>query len=129
MKIPTILHVCNREMLRPLRDEVLRINGYQVESTLEAQAARRKLAEGNFDLVMIDLENELRIPEAEALCADVKTANPGQLVAFVCNYRVALQTDCPDEIIRSEFNPEAFVNGVRSLLDSVAPENYPQTIV
>ena len=67
---------------------------------------------------MIDLENEQRIPEAEQLCADVKTANPSQLVAFVCNYRVALQTDCPDDIIRSEFNPEAFVDGVRSLLSS-----------
>jgi DNA-binding NtrC family response regulator len=118
MKTPTILHVCNREMLRPLRDEVLRINGYQVESTVEAESARTKLAQKNFDLVMIDLESEQRIPEAEALCADVKTANPEQLVAFVCNYRVALQTDCPDEIIRSEFNPEAFVKGVRSILDS-----------
>lgn len=115
MKNQTILHVCNREMLRPLRDEVLRINGYQVESTLEAKAARIKLSEKTFDLVMIDLENEQRIPEAEALCSDVKTANPAQLVAFVCNYRVALQTDCPDEIIRSEFNPEAFVKGVQSL--------------
>ncbi len=111
----TILHVCNREMLRPLRDEVLRINGYQVESTLEAKAARKKLSEKSFDLVMIDLENEQRIPEAEELCSQVKTANPAQLVAFVCNYRIALQTDCPDEIIRSEFNPEAFVKGVQSL--------------
>jgi hypothetical protein len=89
-----------------------------VESTVEAQSARVKLAQKNFDLVMIDLESEQRIPEAEALCADIKTANPEQLVAFVCNYRVALQTDCPDEIIRSEFNPDAFVKGVRSVLDS-----------
>jgi DNA-binding NtrC family response regulator len=115
-KAPTILHVCNREVLRPLRDEVLRINGYQVESTSEAEAARKKLAQKDFDLVMIDLESEQRIPEAEALCADAKKANPKQLVAFVCNYRVALQTDCPDDIIRSEFNPEAFVNGVRLVL-------------
>ena len=116
-KTPTILHVCNREMLRPLRDEVLRVNGYQVESTSEAETARKRLAQKDFDLLMIDLESEQRIPEAEALCADVKTANPNQLVAFVCNYRVALQTDCPDDIIRSEFNPQAFVNGVRSLLE------------
>jgi DNA-binding response OmpR family regulator len=115
---PTILHICNRDMLRPLRDEVLRVNGYQVESTPETAAARKKLAQKRFDLVMIDLENEQRIPEAEEFCAEVKTANPSQLVAFVCNYRVALQTDCPDEVIRSEFNPEAFVKGVRSLLES-----------
>ena len=119
-KPQTILHVCNREMLRPLRDEVLRVNGYQVESTTEAEAARKRLAQKDFDLLMIDLESEQRIPEAESLCADVKTANPKQLVAFVCNYRVALQTDCPDDIIRSEFNPQAFVNGVRSLLDGAS---------
>ncbi|HWZ12122.1 MAG TPA: response regulator [Acidobacteriaceae bacterium] len=119
-KPQTILHVCNREMLRPLRDEVLRVNGYQVESTTEAEAARKRLAQKDFDLIMIDLESEQRIPEAEALCADVKTANPKQLVAFVCNYRVALQTDCPDDIIRSEFNPQAFVNGVRLLLDGTS---------
>ena len=119
-KPQTILHVCNREMLRPLRDEVLRVNGYQVESTTEAEAARKRLAQKDFDLIMIDLESEQRIPEAEALCAYVKTANPKQLVAFVCNYRVALQTDCPDDIIRSEFNPQAFVNGVRSLLDGAS---------
>ena len=115
-KSQSILHVCNREMLRPLRDEVLRMNGFQVESTLETSAARKKLARQAFDLVMIDLENEHRIPEAEEFCSEVKTANPSQLVAFVCNYRVALKTECPDDVIRSEFNPEAFVKGVRSLL-------------
>ena len=123
MKSPTILHVCNREMLRPLRDEVLRVNGFHVESTLESKAARSKLQQKTYDLVMIDLENEHRIPEAEEFCAEVKTANPKQLVAFVCNYRVALQTDCPDEIIRSEFNPEAFVKGVQSLFDGSVTAN------
>ena len=116
----SILHVCNREMLRPLRDEVLRINGFQVESTLETNSARKKLAQRQFDLIMIDLENEHRIAEAEKFCSEVKTANPSQLVAFVCNYRVALKTECPDEVIRSEFNPEAFVKGVRSLLEARA---------
>jgi len=32
---------------------------------------------------------------------------------------VALMTDCPDEILRTEFNPEAFVQGVT---DMVNPE-------
>jgi len=34
----------------PLRDEVLRVNGYQVESTTEADAARKRLAQKDFDL-------------------------------------------------------------------------------
>jgi|ERR1700738_3549941 DNA-binding NtrC family response regulator len=120
-KNPTILHVSKREVLRPLRDEVLRINGYDVESIAEAEAARKKVAQKNFDLVMIDLDSEQRIPEAEELCAEIKKANPQQLVAFVCNYRVAMKTDCPDDIIRSEFNPEAFVNGVRSTIAAGIP--------
>ena len=41
---------------------------------------------------------------------------PGQLVAFVCNWRVAILTDCPDEIVRTEFDPAAFVNGVHEIV-------------
>ena len=41
---------------------------------------------------------------------------PAQHVAFVCNYRVAIESDCPDEIIRAEFNPEALVRGVQQAL-------------
>ncbi len=40
-----------------------------------------------------------------------------QHVAFVCNYRVAIDSDCPDEIIRAEFNPEALVQGVQNALE------------
>ncbi len=103
-------------MLRPLRDQILRVSGFQVESTLSAVEAMAMFHAGSFDLVLIDVEGENGIPEAEALCSDIKTANKEQLVAFVCNWRVAVLTDCPDEIIRSEFNPEAFVAGVRSTL-------------
>ena len=46
----------------------------------------------------------------------VKTAQPKQMVAFVCNWRVAILTDCPDGIVRTEFDPKAFVSGVRELL-------------
>jgi len=38
-------------------------------------------------------------------------------VAFVCNWRVAILTDCPDEIVRTEFNPDAFVRGVRETVE------------
>jgi hypothetical protein len=45
-----------------------------------------------------------------------KTTKPEQLVAFTCNWRVAILTDCPDDIVRSEFDPAAFVAGVRNLV-------------
>ncbi len=115
---PAILHVCRREMLRPLRDEVLRVSGFHVDSTLKASEAIPILAARPFNLVLIDVEGERGIPEAEQLCSAIKTAKPEQLVAFACNWRVAILTDCPDEIVRSEFDPAAFVTGVRKVVQN-----------
>lgn len=69
-----------------------------------------------YDLVLVDVEGESGISEAERTCSEIKTAQPGQLVAFVCNWRVAIQTECPDEILRTEFDPAAFVDGVRDIV-------------
>ena len=69
-----------------------------------------------YALVLIDVEGEHGIAEAEDLCSQVKAAADEQLVAFVCNWRVAILTDCPDEIVRTEFDPASFVAGVRKIL-------------
>jgi hypothetical protein len=114
---PTILHVCKREMLRPLRDQILRISGFEVESTLSAHEAVGMFRARTYDLILIDVEGERGIPEAETLCSEIKTVNKDILVAFVCNWRVAILTDCSDEIVRTEFDPAAFVAGVRSILE------------
>jgi DNA-binding response OmpR family regulator len=103
-------------MLRPLRDQILNVNGYHVDSTLSADEALSMFSKRDYDLVLVDVEGEHGIPEAEHLCSEIKTARQEQVVAFVCNWRVAILTDCPDEIVRTEFNPEAFVSGVRKIL-------------
>lgn len=113
---PAILHICRREMLRPLRDQILRLSGFEVDSTLLASEGLSMFWARHYDLVLIDVEGEDGIAEAEHLCSEVKTAQPEQLVAFVCNWRVAILTDCPDEILRTEFNPESFVEGVRDIV-------------
>jgi DNA-binding response OmpR family regulator len=113
---PTILHVCKREMLRPLRDQILRLSGFQVDSTLSVAEATSMFQASPYSLILIDVEGQHGIPEAEGLCSDIKTANKEQLVAFVCNWRVAVLTDCPDEIVRTEFDPAAFVAGVRNAI-------------
>jgi hypothetical protein len=69
-----------------------------------------------YDLVLIDVEGEDGIPAAEHTCSEIKKSRPDQIVAFVCNWRVAIMTDCPDEIVRTEFNPAAFVQGVRDIV-------------
>lgn len=103
-------------MVRPLRDQILRISGFRVDSTLSATEAISMFSGPPYDLVLIDVEGERGIPEAEHLCSTIKTAQHDQLVAFVCNWRVAILTDCPDEIVRTEFDPAAFVAGVRGIL-------------
>jgi DNA-binding response OmpR family regulator len=113
-----ILHVCQRETLRPLRDQILRISGFEVDSTLAHAEGLSMFGQRSYDLVLIDVEGERSIPDAETLCSEIKTAQPKQLIAFVCNWRVAGLTDCPDEIVRTEFNPEAFVAGVRKIVAS-----------
>jgi DNA-binding response OmpR family regulator len=113
---PAILHICRRETIRPLRDQILRLSGYKVDSTLSPTEALTLFESATYDLVLIDVEGEEGIHAAETLCSNVKTAKPDQTVAFVCNWRVAILTDCPDEILRSEFDPKAFEEGVRAIL-------------
>jgi hypothetical protein len=112
----SILHLCTRETIRPLRDRVLTLEGFHVDSTLSHTEALSMFWGRHYDLVLIDVEGETGIPHAEHLCSEIKTAQPGQLVAFVCNWRVAIMTDCPDEILRTEFDPAAFAQGVRDIV-------------
>jgi hypothetical protein len=113
-----ILHICRREMLRPLRDQILRHSGFHVDSTLSHAEGLTMFWNRHYDLVLIDVEGESGIPDAEHLCSEIKTAQPGQIIAFVCNWRVAIMTDCPDEILRTEFDPVAFSEGVRDMMPS-----------
>ena len=112
----SILHICTRETIRPLRDRVLALAGFQVDSTLSHAEGLSMFWARHYDLVLIDVEGENGIPAAEQMCSEIKTAQPVQLVAFVCNWRVAIMTDCPDEILRTEFDPAAFAKGVREIV-------------
>jgi DNA-binding response OmpR family regulator len=112
----SVLHICRREMLRPLRDQILRISGFEVDSTLNHAEGLSLFWQRSYDLVLIDVEGEQGIPAAEHMCSEIKTAVPGQPIAFVCNWRVAILTDCPDDIVRTEFDPAAFVEGVRRIV-------------
>jgi DNA-binding NtrC family response regulator len=112
-----IFHVSSRETIMGLRDEILRMHGFEVDSTVYSRQAADQVAWKDYDLVLIDVEADVRVQSAQELCDEIKKVNPDQHVAFVCNYRVAIDSDCPDEIIRSEFNPEAMVRGVKEALE------------
>ena len=111
-----IFHVSSRVNIMGLRDEILRMHGFEVDSTVYSNQAADEVANRDYDLVLIDVEADVRVQSAQELCDEIKKVQPNQHVAFVCNYRVAIDSDCPDEIIRAEFNPEALVRGVKDAL-------------
>ena len=112
----SILHICGRETILELRDDIFRLNGYEVTSTLDVKNALTLYRERPYTLVLVDVEGEGRVAAAERLCGEIKHENPDQMVAFLCNYRVAITSECPDEIIQAEFNPAAMIKGVNQLL-------------
>jgi DNA-binding response OmpR family regulator len=111
-----IFHVSSRLNIMGLRDEILRMHGFEVDSTVYSNQAADEVANRDYDLVLIDVEADVRVQSAQELCDEIKKVQPNQHVAFVCNYRVAIDSDCPDEIIHAEFNPEALVRGVKDAL-------------
>ena len=112
----TILHVCSRETILELRDQILKLHGYEVDSTLLIAHGLQLATAREYDLVVIDVEGDGRIPSAEKLCQDIKALRPDQEIVFVCNYRVSIESDCPDEVIRSEFNPKSMIDGIQAIL-------------
>jgi CheY-like chemotaxis protein len=115
-EIPEILHVGSRELVVELREEILRRQGYHVESTLSPSQALSLARRHPYSLVLIDVEGEGRVSSAEKLCEEIREIYPDQKIGFICNYRIDIRSECPDEIIRAEFNPQAMVDGVKKML-------------
>src|ERR1700744_301845 len=111
-----IFHVSSRQNIMNLRDEILRMHGFEVESSVYSGQALQEVASKDYDLVLIDVEADVKVQSAQELCDQIKKVQPGQHVAFVCNHRVSIESDCPDDIIRAEFNPAALVQGVKEAL-------------
>ena len=115
---PSILHVSPRDILRTVRDQILRVSGYEVTSSDSYENAREILESTRYDLVLIDIQSEGDLKAADEFCALLKRVKPEQKVAFVCNWRVAIISHCPDDVVRSEFDPAAFVSGVNDVVKS-----------
>ena len=113
----SILHIGSRALIVQLRDKILGLQGYEVVSTLALEQGPTLFRQRPFDLVLVDVEGQGRVPQAEQLCEEIRAAEPEQKVAFVCNHLVSIDSDCPDEIIQAEFNPVAFVDGVKRMLE------------
>jgi CheY-like chemotaxis protein len=110
-----LLHICTRETIRLLRDDVLRRHGFEVFSSFTYAEGLAMFNQRQYDLVLIDVETDTHVGIAEEICSEIKSARPEQTVAFACNWRVANETDCPDEVVRTEFDPVAFAQGVSAI--------------
>ena len=113
---PSILHVSPRDILRTVRNQILRVSGYEVTSSDNYDHATQIVQKERYDLVLIDVESERDLKEADEFCSMLKKEKPELKVAFVCNWRVAILSHCPDDVVRSEFDPAAFVSGVDELV-------------
>jgi hypothetical protein len=82
-----ILHICTRETIRPLRDRILTLQGFEVDSTINYDEGLSLFSIRPYDLVLIDVEGERGIAKAEHACSEIKTTQPHQTVAFVCRFR------------------------------------------
>ena len=79
--------------------------GFEVDSTCEAQRSPRPLLTPATSTWFSSTSKARPASMTQsASVPTIKTAQHGQLVAFVCNWRVAIHTDCPDEILRTEFD-------------------------
>ncbi len=113
---PILLHICGRDTILGLRDQIFRMHGYEVDSTVSLDDGLKLALTRKYSLVIIDVEGDGRIPAAEKVCTQIKEHRPDQEVVFICNYRVSVHTDCPKDVIRSEFNPQAMIDGVKAAL-------------
>ncbi|HEY0784321.1 MAG TPA: hypothetical protein VGD62_00520 [Acidobacteriaceae bacterium] len=95
---------------------MLTLEGYEVVSAASIQHASQLFRERPFSLVLIDVEGDNSVPHAQELCGRIKEERPEQKVAFVCNDWVSLESECPDKLIHSEFNPGELLRGIRELV-------------
>jgi DNA-binding response OmpR family regulator len=70
MEIPTkakrsLLHIRTRETIRPLRDRILNLSGFDVDSTLSYNEGLSMFWARQYDLILIDVEGETGITDAE----------------------------------------------------------------
>jgi DNA-binding NtrC family response regulator len=113
---PLIFHISSREQIKELRDQILRLHGFEVESMVYSDKVVDEVVKKDYGLVLIDVENNARVQNAQELCDSIRKIQPELAVAFVCNHQVSIQSDCPDDIIHATFDPQALVRGVTEAL-------------
>ena len=78
-----IFHVSSRLNIMGLRDEILRMHGFEVDSAVYSSQAADEVASKDYDLVLIDVEADVRVQSAQELC-DADQEGPPAPACCVC---------------------------------------------
>jgi DNA-binding NtrC family response regulator len=109
-----IVLVQNDQYLIDTRKTLLEKQGYFVQAVHTVDSARAICRNLDCDLVIVDSEEDYN--SALELCEEVKAENPGISVAVITWDASALESECPDEVIRRERGPQEFLKKVRLAL-------------
>jgi len=90
-----IFHVSSRETIQGLRDEILRMHGFEVKSTLFSRQTLGELGHKEYDLVLIDVESENRVESAQELCDDIKKIVPNSMLPSSATTASRLKATAP----------------------------------
>lgn len=117
-----ILLVEDDQFLRTLYDDLLKTEGLSVEQAVDGEEAYNKIIVGGWDLILLDI----MLPKMDGIQVinKLKAENPNSL-----QQKIILLTNLDKDalvkevgqtgfkyLIKSDFNPEEFVNKVKELL-------------
>jgi CheY-like chemotaxis protein len=109
-----LLVVGRDALLRKLRAEILKTQGYSVFPATDYADALTRCKPGAYDAVLVSGEPD----EQEALdfCAEVRGVNPNQIVIVITRPHVYIPGDsCPDEVVENG-RPTALIASVEAAL-------------
>ena len=78
-----------------LRDEVLRMHGFEVQSSVYSRQAVREAAREYYDLVLIDVEADVKVQSAQELCDEIKKVRTAVVLSENAVGRLRLKIVAP----------------------------------
>lgn len=121
--VKKILVVDDDQYLRELYEEILRLEGYAVETAMDGDEGLRKLHKGGYDLVVLDM----MLPKLDgagilnALAKD-PPAQPNGAIILLTNLandptiNLAKQKNVADFLIKAEITPQDLLDKVKKHL-------------
>ena len=113
-----ILLVDGDSTVQHLRALMLRMQGYDVDTASDLDAARTVIAVASqYNLVIVDV-GHFAAPGLE-FCEEIKQRHPGQKVLMqVDGYLYLGQETCPDNVVSKQDGPQHFVHEVQRMLEA-----------